>query len=210
MINHTSCGKLNTWSKRLVSGCLPGSVPLRNKILYQLDEVYAKAIDDGVYPSALKAVELNIKMLVYMESPSASLRVADLDTATIKRMIMEIGGDPSLDREPGIKPQINHPQLQTSPTSMETPSAKQEQTMTSPAPVSRSANLDIETNKRFIEELDEKFVQELGLDLCPHPYLHVPSMPEKASLTEEEQIIAPIDKEIKTQPHSSKTRETHS
>ena len=150
MTNQTSCGKSNTWPKRPVSGCQPGSVPLRTKILYQLDEIYAKAIDDGIYPSALKAVELNIKMLAYMESPASSLRVADLDTATIERMIIEMGGDPSLDREPGFQSQ-SQPSASSKP--LEPSTSQQELVTHTPASTIRAVDLDVEPMKRVIVEL---------------------------------------------------------
>ena len=54
-------------------------------------------------------------MLAYMESPASSLRVADLDTATIERMIIEMGGDPSLDREPGSQPEVQAVHSQSTP-----------------------------------------------------------------------------------------------
>lgn len=203
MTNQTSCGKSNTWPKHPVSGCQPGSVPLRNKILYQLDEIYAKTIYEGVYPSALKAVELNIKMLAYMESPAVSLRVADLDTATIERMIVELGGDPSLDRESEPQPQIHQPQAQTPSISVEPPLPKNSQiTMSTAAPLSLT-DLDKETIQNYSDDLGEEIFQELGLDLPPHPHLHVSSRPTESSINNEDQTITLVHEKEQVQPKKS-------
>jgi hypothetical protein len=74
----------------------------RNRILIQLEEVYSKALDSGSYPSALKAVELNIKMLNLMESPQARVKMEDFNDETMQNLMQDIKdeyGDFSLSQD---------------------------------------------------------------------------------------------------------------
>ncbi len=70
---------------------LPQPIHLKHSILKQLQQVYKRALADSRYPSALKSIELSIKMLPLLESaPSSISSLANLDIDGLKKIIEEL------------------------------------------------------------------------------------------------------------------------
>lgn len=73
---------------------LPQPAHLKHTILKQLQQVYKKALAAGRFPSALRSIELTMRMLPLLETaPSSPSSLANLDIDGLKKIIEELEGD---------------------------------------------------------------------------------------------------------------------
>lgn len=62
----------------------------KDTVLTRLEEVYSRALTDGSYPSALKSLELILKILLLKDSTPLTPSISDLDKQAIQKLIEEL------------------------------------------------------------------------------------------------------------------------
>ena len=134
----------------------------RNRILIQLEEVYSSALENGSYPSALKAVALNIKMLTLMESPKAAIGLSDLNTDSLGKLLQDID-----DEYGDLSPTRAFPEFAKSPEQDSSPNLERKPThryneewQEEVPPLPEETSIEEYESQKYSEQPEERKIKE--------------------------------------------------